>query len=683
MLMLFTFALTDKLKNLFGHDPKWRTKPLPTTGHPPGAPFIIVNEVMERFSYYGMRAVLMIVITTLLPFDQIMTEEEANELFHGFIVWNYAFPILGAIIADAFLGKYRTVLYLSLVYAAGCFVLASDQSIGSIKLGLMLIAIGSGGIKPCVVAYLGDQYGEENKSLVNKTITRFYQGINLGALLSIFLTPLLLQWFGPEVAFGVPAVGMLLATFVFWTGRNKYAHSVPKGFSQVMTELRVGLKPLLKLVGLYLFMSAFFCIYDQSGGEWILQARKMDLNFLGFEWLAAQVQMLNPLIIVLFSGFLEDKLYPRIKKLLGSELSVITVGLGLTCLSFMMVTFVEIKLEDDILMSIGWQLGAYVLLTIGEVFAYLSAMQISYRKAMPSMKSFVQAVFLLSVALGNLFTQQVNGVIQQDPPTFAPDVIGEYVLSLTASDGQSESTSECTLVVMSDADYAVHDAKVKEGQKADQLDKSLKGTAGRDRAVKLGRTDVPLYGSAGSGKLGIKTFNYAWSIKSLPEGSKMTLTDMGGLDRRLASFTPDVFGLYTFGFEARLDAEKITDEVVVNVTDKNLPPVVLASASPVKFGDEDHPVILNGGATYDPNGDDLEYRWDIVKTPEGSAITSDDVKHRFVASKGSIIKGSERYLFFTILIILVTLGFIPFARKVDLGSDYYQGDKEEDSAGTA
>lgn len=668
-------------RNWFGHDPAWRTEPVVTEKHPPGAPFIIVNEIMERFSYYGMRAVLVIVVTTLLPFDQLMTEAEANALFHGFVMWNYALPILGAILADAFLGKYRTVMYLSIVYSAGCFVLAFDQSVGSIQLGLMLIAVGSGGIKPCVVSCLGDQYGKLNQHLVNPTITKFYRGINLGAFLSIILTPLLLKWFGPKVAFGVPAVGMLLATFTFWTGRNKYNHTLPRGFSTVVSEMRVGLKPLLKLIILYSFMAAFFCVSDQSGSEWVIQAGKMNLNFLGFEWLPAQIQMLNPLIIICFSEQLEEKLYPFIKRVIhDSDLVVIAVGLVFTCASFVLVTFVEMNIEGDVLLSIGWQLLAYVLLTIGEVLVYLSGMQLSYRKAMPSMKAFVQAIFLLSVAAGNFFTMGVNSVIQQDPPSFKPDVPGTYVLSLTASDGKVETTSEFPFSVLSDADYEVYAAKEKKDQLEDQLDlKKLTASAGKNRVVLPGRIDVPLYGKANA-KASTETYYYAWTIKGLPEGSKMTLTDMSGLDRRLASFTPDdVPGLYTFGFEARVGDRKVTDEVVINVTDENVAPVVLANIATTEIGDM---AILDGGATYDPNnGDELTYHWDVVKVPEGSTITSDNIQNRTLAAEGSRLKGSEYYLFFTIMIILVTILFVPFARKADLGPDYVQPNKDGAEAG--
>lgn len=319
---------------------RYRTVPLEIDGHPPGSGKIIANEVMERFSYYGMRAILSIVLIKYLPIDQLMTEQEANGVFHQFASWNYFFPILGALIADVLLGKYRTILYLSLLYTVGCAVLALDQSRISIYLGLGLIAMGSGGIKPCVVTYLGDQYGEKNKSLVDKAIARFYQGVNFGAFLSIVLTPILLEEFGPRIAFGVPAVGMFLATVVFWSGRNQYAHIPPKGL-QFLNELKQELRPLTKLIGLFLFMAVFFSLYDQSGSEWVIQASKMDLNFLGMEWLPAQIQIINPLLIVIFAGAIEDKIFPLLKKIHPSDLFRAALGFFLTAGAFAVVTWIE------------------------------------------------------------------------------------------------------------------------------------------------------------------------------------------------------------------------------------------------------------------------------------------------------------------------------------------------------
>lgn len=215
---------------------------------PPGIPYIVGNEGAERFSFYGMKAILKIYLIALFvrfvdeagvpPEMMADARVRSTEVVHLFVAGVYAFPLLGAIISDRLLGKYRTILWVSLIYCAGHAVLALAGRIGgmgqfaaaeySMYLGLGLIAVGSGGIKPCVSANVGDQFTAANSHLVSKIFQVFYFIINYGSFFSTILTPLLLRYFGAEVAFGVPGVLMGVATLVFWMGRNKFVHVPPK-----------------------------------------------------------------------------------------------------------------------------------------------------------------------------------------------------------------------------------------------------------------------------------------------------------------------------------------------------------------------------------------------------------------------------------------------------------------------
>ena len=217
----------------------YRTAPDPNlTGWPKGVPYIIGNEACERFSFYGMRANLVPYLTTLYLATSLAEDaagRQAAHDFHLFIAGVYAFPMIGAIIADKFLGKYLTIMSLSLVYCLGHFVLAfaepaisGENTLSVMHLGLMLIAIGSGGIKPCVSANVGDQFGESNWHLTKKVFQVFYFSINLGSFTSTLLTPVLLAKYGPSVAFGVPGALMFLATLIFWWGRYAFVHAPPK-----------------------------------------------------------------------------------------------------------------------------------------------------------------------------------------------------------------------------------------------------------------------------------------------------------------------------------------------------------------------------------------------------------------------------------------------------------------------
>ncbi|MGV3774064.1 MAG: MFS transporter, partial [Verrucomicrobiales bacterium] len=210
---------------------QYLTAPVKTDKMPPGIPYIVGNEAAERFTFYGLRTILVVYMTKYLVDAQgnQMSDDKATEVYHLFQSSAYFFPILGAILADAFLGKYGTIMILSIIYSLGAAALAFVPGTTGLYLGLFLIALGTGGIKPCVSAHLGDQFGESNKRLITKAFGWFYFAINFGSLFSTFFTPIWLDKYGPKVAFGVPAFLMFLATFVFWVGRYKYIHIQPAG----------------------------------------------------------------------------------------------------------------------------------------------------------------------------------------------------------------------------------------------------------------------------------------------------------------------------------------------------------------------------------------------------------------------------------------------------------------------
>jgi POT family proton-dependent oligopeptide transporter len=183
---------------------KYLTSPPNLKGMPPGVPYIIGNEAAERFNYYGMKSILTVFMAhyilnnsgALAP----MSPNEAYKYTHYFVSGVYYLPILGAIIADGWLGKYRTILSLSIVYCLGSLTLACmDTSWGigigqrtMLAVGLALICIGSGGIKPCVSANVGDQFGESNKHLLSKMFGWFYFSINAGSFISSIICPWML-----------------------------------------------------------------------------------------------------------------------------------------------------------------------------------------------------------------------------------------------------------------------------------------------------------------------------------------------------------------------------------------------------------------------------------------------------------------------------------------------------------
>ena len=384
---------------------------------PPGVPYIVANEAAERYSYYGMRAILVIFMTRYLTDAQgeldVMTDEQAKAWFHVFGTAVYSFPIVGAILSDAFLGKYRTIIALSLVYCLGHLTLAIDDTRLGLGVGLGLIAIGSGGIKPCVSAHVGDQFGPTNAYLLPKVFGWFYFAINVGALASILFAEPLLHRFGPSVAFGVPGVLMALATVVFWMGRHEFVHIPPGGRAFLRQALgREGLGALGKLFIIYSFIAMFWALFDQQGSAWVLQARRMDRHFL-VEWDPSQAQWLNPALVLLFIPLFNRTVYPAFDRFWPlTPLRKISLGLFLTVPAFLLPAWLEVRLDAGETVNIAWQLGAYVIMTAAEVLVSITALEFSYTQAPRQMKSVVMGAFFMSVALGNLFTAAVNFFIQ-------------------------------------------------------------------------------------------------------------------------------------------------------------------------------------------------------------------------------------------------------------------------------
>ncbi len=217
-------------------------------GFPRGIPFIVGNEGAERFSYYGMRAILYTYLAALyvqFVHESALSKAEgdaakakATAVAHLFMAGVYAFPMIGAILADRLLGKYPVILWVSTIYCAGHGVLAVAGRLAEMGnyggaeigmyVGLGLIAVGSGGIKPCVSANVGDQFTASTSHLVTKVFQAFYFIINFGSFFSTMITPALYAAYGPEVAFGVPGIFMAIATVIFWMGRGRFVRVPPK-----------------------------------------------------------------------------------------------------------------------------------------------------------------------------------------------------------------------------------------------------------------------------------------------------------------------------------------------------------------------------------------------------------------------------------------------------------------------
>lgn len=392
-----------------------------TLRHPTGLPYIIGNEAAERFSYYGMKSILVVFMTTYL-LDRsggaaVMSNADAVFWYHIFGMANYLVPVLGAILADAVFGKYRTIIALSLVYCLGHVALALDATRVGLAIGLTLIAIGAGGIKPCVSAHLGDQYTARGAQRISEGYSLFYIAINVGAFLSTLATPWLLNVYGAHVAFAVPGVLMALATYVFWCGRSVYVVVPPTPWREYLRCLGESSQRgrLVGILGVFVTLSIFWALFDQTGSSWVLQAERMDRRltlplFGEVNVLASQVQALNPILILAFTPLCVWGIYPVLQRrgLLSARGKVVT-GMSLAAVAFILVGLAQSRIVSGEVPSLTWQIVAYLILTAAEVAVSITTLELAYTSAPTVSRSLVTSFYLLSVSLGNVITAVVSG----------------------------------------------------------------------------------------------------------------------------------------------------------------------------------------------------------------------------------------------------------------------------------
>ncbi|XP_068602845.1 solute carrier family 15 member 1 [Brachionichthys hirsutus] len=335
----------------------------------------------------------------------------ATSIYHTFVALCYLTPILGAIVADSWLGKFKTIIYLSIVYTIGQVAMSvsaihditdTDRDgtpnnmtfhVALSMVGLFLIALGTGGIKPCVAAFGGDQFNDNQESQRRTFFSVFYLCINGGSLLSTIITPVLrAQECGIHsqqecypLAFGVPAVLMVVALVVFVAGSPMYYRAEPQG--NIMNDvckcigfalknrfkyrssrypkrqhwmdwaedkydklLIAQIKMVLKVLFLYTPLPMFWTLFDQKGSRWTLQATTMDGDFGLLVIQPDQMQMVNPILILTLVPIMDSLIYPLIEKcgLNFTPLRRMTVGMILASIAFVCAALVQLEIDKTL-----------------------------------------------------------------------------------------------------------------------------------------------------------------------------------------------------------------------------------------------------------------------------------------------------------------------------------------------
>ena len=413
---------------------------------PPQIAYIMASEGAERFSFYGMRNVLVIYMVQYLAFSAA----DSKASYHYFVMANYLMPLVGGWLADRFMGRYRVILWLSFGYVIGNLVIAGVPTRMGLLAGCALIAMGAGGIKPCVSAFVGDQFGPDQKHLLQKVYGLFYWMVNLGSASASLLIPFLLRRYGPPVAFGVPAALMALALVFFVAGRGKYVYVPPTGpnphsFLKVVAtavarrrerpagadwleparsvhpaEAVDGARAVLRVSAVFAMVAGFWALFDQKGAAFILQARQMNLEvgtvevlgmrLGGFRLAESQMNAVNPFLVLMIIPLFQGVVYPGLVRLgvKVTPLGRMSVGMFLTMLSFVLMAGIQAVIDGGARPHVFWQILPILVITTGEVMVSVTGLEFAFTQAPKTMKSTVMSFWLLTSAVGNLIAAVVS-----------------------------------------------------------------------------------------------------------------------------------------------------------------------------------------------------------------------------------------------------------------------------------
>jgi len=381
-------------------------------GHPIGLYVLFFTEMWERFSYYGMRAILVLYITAkTMESNPGMgwTDPEALALYGWYTMLVYVASIPGGLIADKIIGQKKAVLYGGWILVLGHTILAITQD-WAFYTGLGLIIAGVGMLKPNISTMVGGLYkqGDERR---DKGFTIFYIGINIGAFLSSLIVGYVGETIGWHYGFGLAGIGMLLGMIVYQWGQ-KYLTHVGNFIGDVDNPDRAAKdKPLTKVEKdrmLVMFLSFFLIIvfwgaFEQAGGLMNLYANdKTDRMLGGFEVPASWFQSVNAFFIITLGTAVAGFWYRwKMKGREGSSLFKMALGIIIMGLGFLFMRFASQQYEATGSSAMYWLVLAYLFHTIGELCASPVALSFITKLAPVKYASFMMGAYFAATGFGN------------------------------------------------------------------------------------------------------------------------------------------------------------------------------------------------------------------------------------------------------------------------------------------
>ncbi|MBQ0152466.1 MAG: peptide MFS transporter [Chryseobacterium sp.] len=419
-------------------------------GHPKGLYLLFFTEMWERFSYYGMRAILIYYLTkTYLQGGLGMDKAEATLLYGNFTGLVYFTPLIGGWLADKFLGKRLAITIGGITMMIGQFVLFGINSMTGLYIGLLLLIIGNGFFKPNISTLVGGLYAEGDDRR-DSAFSIFYMGINLGA----FIAPLLIGFltddlfavkqgdeimsYGYKYGFLAAGIGMLLGQVVFNMLAQKYLGDLgkkPVGQSDTgkVEEHTTSINPVTGktltkkeesqrisvIFILFLFAVFFWAGFEQAGSSLSLYTDSyIDRKLFGYEIPSSWFQSVNPIFIVtlapLFAMFWSSKLGKKLSAPVKMGIGMIILGIGFW---FMLGAVAERNASGDIAdtankAAMMWLIMTYLFHTIGELCLSPVGLSVVTKLSPPKLASILMAVWMLSSSIANFIGGKIASVVE-------------------------------------------------------------------------------------------------------------------------------------------------------------------------------------------------------------------------------------------------------------------------------
>jgi POT family proton-dependent oligopeptide transporter len=399
-------------------------------GHPRGLATLFFCEMWERFSYYGMRALLVLYMVGSVQQPGLgFSIGRATTIYGIYTMSVYLAGIPGGFVADRFLGHYRAVFLGGVIIASGHFCMAIP-GLPFFYLGLGLIVIGTGLLKPNVSSMVGSLYRREDTRR-DAGFSLFYMGINLGA----FIAPLICGWLGQKwnwhFGFAAAGVGMIIGLIQYAAGKK---YLTPVSEEDAITPNVVAadtppaqdLAPVRTLSGtdwariaaigiLTLFALLFWAGFEQAGSSLTLFAdRATRLIILGFSYPSSWFQSVEPLFVIAFSpvfAWIWLKLATARRE--PSSPAKFTLGLFFLSLSFLLIIpAARIYETSKTPVSPLWLVGLYFLQMVGELCLSPVGLSMVTKLAPKHLVGLMMGVWFFATAMGNYVAGWAAGFLQ-------------------------------------------------------------------------------------------------------------------------------------------------------------------------------------------------------------------------------------------------------------------------------